>query len=361
MLSLFGEVRIFCYNGYMKNIFIRSKHNPILKPDKDIPFESLKVYNPGVIFDNKQYHMLYRALGGAWVSKIAHAHSEDGEKFIKFREIVLDNGKKQEKNGVEDPRLVQLEGKYYMTYTAYDGETARLFLASSYDLLNWEKHGPMLKSWDAEKAGQFLVPWDKAQNNKIARKKWIKSGAIFSEKIKSNYFMLFGDRNIYLAKSKNILDWNTNSKPFLKPRKGYFDSVHIEMGPPPIKTLSGWLILYHGIDENKVYRLGYVLLDLKNPEKIIYRSKQAIFEPEKTYEISGLVDILPGGFKLMEKMSEDELKQYVNKAKNNHTIPSVIFCNGAVLKDGILRIYYGARDSVICTASCEIRELLKMK
>ena len=71
--------------------------------------------------------------------------------------------------------------------------------------------------------------------------------------------MLFGDRNIYFAESKNILKWKADTKPFLKPRKGYFDSVHIEMGPPPIKTLSSWLVLYHGIDEHKVYRLGYVL------------------------------------------------------------------------------------------------------
>lgn len=342
-------------------MFIRSKLNPILKPDKETPFESVMVYNPGVIFANGKYHMFYRAVGGAWVSKIAYAFSYDGEKFDKLEKIVLDPEKKDEKNGVEDPRIVEISGKYYMTYTAYDGESARLHLASSSNLLDWKKHGLAIKNWDAEKAGQFLVPWDKAQNNKIAKKEWIKAGSIFSEKIKGSYYMLFGDRNIYLAKSKNIIDWKTNSKPFLKPRKGYFDSAHIEMGPPPIKTLSGWLVLYHGIDENKVYRLGYVLLDLKNPEKIIYRSDRAIFEPVESYEISGLVDILPGGFYAMEKMEEEELKQYIKKAKNNHTMPSVVFCNGAVLRDGILRIYYGAGDSVICTASCEIRELLKMK
>jgi predicted GH43/DUF377 family glycosyl hydrolase len=342
-------------------MFIRSKLNPILKPDKDSFFESLKVYNPGVIFNNGQYHLFYRAVGGAWVSKIAHAHSLDGENFVKFNEIVLDNEEKNEKNGVEDPRITQIEGKCYMTYTAYDGECARLSLASAYDFLNWEKHGLMIKNWDARKAGQFLVPWDKVQNNKVAEKEWIKAGGIFSEKIQDNYYMLFGDRNIYFAKSKNIFNWKADLKPFLKPRKGYFDSVHLEMGPPPIKTLSGWLVLYHGIDENKVYRLGYVLLDLKNPQKIIYRSDQPIFEPTEAYEISGLVDILPGGFSAMEKMSEEELKKYVEKAKNNHTMPSVIFCNGAVLRDGILRIYYGAGDSVVCMASCEIRDLLRVK
>ncbi len=342
-------------------MFTRSKLNPILKPDKDVSFEALKVYNPGVIFVNGKYHMFYRAVGGVWVSKIAYAFSYDGEKFDKFDKVVLLPEEKQEKNGVEDSRVVKVEEKYYMTYTAYDGEAARLYLASSSNLLDWKKHGLAIKNWNAQKAGQFLVPWDKAQNNKVAKKEWIKAGGIFSEKIKGSYYMLFGDRNIYLAKSKNIINWKADLKPFLKPRKGYFDSVHVEMGPPPIKTLSGWLILYHGIDENKVYRLGYVLLDLKNPEKIIYRSDRAIFEPEKSYEISGLVDILPGGFSAMGKMEEEELQQYIQKAKNNHTMPSVIFCNGAVLRDGILRIYYGAGDSVICTASCEIRDLLKMK
>jgi len=342
-------------------MFIRSKQNPILKPDKNIPFESVKVYNPGVIFANNKYHMFYRALGGAWVSKIAYAFSYDGENFDKLDKVILSPKGKKEKNGVEDPRILKINGVYYMTYTAYDGESARLFLASSTNLLDWKKYGLMLKNWDGKKAGQFLVPWDKSQNNKIAKKEWAKAGAIFSEEINGKYYMLFGDRNIYLASSKNILKWKANLKPFLKPRKGYFDSVHIEMGPSPIKTLSGWLVLYHGIDENKVYRLGYVLLDLKNPKKIIYRSAKAIFEPKESYEISGLVDILPGGPLAMEKMDKDKLKKYIKKAKNDYTMPSVIFCNGAVLHDGVLRIYYGAGDSVICTAQCEIRDLLKMK
>jgi len=342
-------------------MFIRSKNNPILKPDKNIPFESEAVYNPGVIFDQSNYHLFYRALGQSFVSKIAYAHSNDGENFIKLDEVFLSPDNKKEKNGIEDARVVKINHKYYLTYTAYDGESARLYLASSDDLFTWEKHGAMLKNWNAKKAGQFLVKWDTAQNNKIAEKEWSKAGGIFSEKFGEKYYMLFGDRNLYWAESKNLLKWKAELKPFLKPRKGYFDSVHIEMGPPPIKTLSAWLVIYHGIDENKTYRLGYLLLDLKNPRKILYRTKNPIFEPEEEYEFKGLANIIPGGLKALEKMDEEEKKEYFKKEHKHQFFPKIIFCNGAVLRDGILRIYYGAGDASVCMAQCAIKDLIKKK
>lgn len=114
-----------------------------------------------------------------------------------------------------------------------------------------------------------------------------------------------------------------------------FDSEHVEMGPSPIKTNVGWLVLYHGIDDKMVYRLGYLLLDLNDPTKILFRSNESIFEPSTPYELEGIIDI------------------------TNDDKPKVIFCCGAVLINNILRIYYGAGDSVVCTASTDINNLLK--
>ena len=131
------------------------------------------------------------------------------------------------------------------------------------------------------------------------------------------------------------------------------------MGPPPIKTKKGWLVLYHGINDSHWYKIGFLLLDLKNPRKIIYRSEKPIFGPEKDYEMSGIVDVLPGGLETMQKMSKKELKNFLAKNDTKGTMPKVTFCCGAIVVNDILRIYYGASDSVICTAIANINDLLK--
>lgn len=130
------------------------------------------------------------------------------------------------------------------------------------------------------------------------------------------------------------------------------------MGPPPIKTDAGWLVLYHGIDDKIVYRLGFLILDLNDPSKILYRSEKPIFEPEEPYELSGMVDILPEGLEALEKMSQEELNEFLKTHEQSGKMPQIIFCCGAVVVDGILRIYYGASDSVICTATAKIEDVL---
>lgn len=339
------------------NLFIRSKKNPILKPDKKHSWESRKVYNPGAIYQNGEYHLFYRAVGEDWISRIGYAASFDGECFKKSKRPAIAPRGKLETRGVEDPRLVKIGQKHFLTYTAYDNNSAKLSLATSKDLRRWRKHGPILPHWNLSKAGGFIVSWDKARSKE--RPEWSKAGAIFPEKINSKYWLLFGDSNLWLASSADGIKWRAINQPFLKPRsEKYFDSEHLEMGPPPIKTKHGWLALYHGIDKKITYRLGYLLLDLNNPTKIIKRSGQPIFEPRESYELAGLVDILPGGFAAMERMSERELTIFIKKAKQESRMPKVIFCCGAVLKNNLLRIYYGASDSVICVATAKLDDVL---
>lgn len=302
--------------------------------------------------------MFYRAVGSAWVSKIGYAVSSDGENFRHDKHPILEGEYAIEKNGVEDPRVSKVEDQYFMTYTAYDGKCARLAMAESDDLKTWKKQGEVFPAWEAKKAESFVVEWDQAQNNEVAKKHWNKAGAIFPEKINDKHWMLFGDRNIWLAFSDDMKKWQAIKKPFLRPRPECFDSVHIEMGPPPIITKRGWLVLYHGIDDKRVYRLGFVLLDKENPSKILYRHKGSIFEPEESYEINGLVDIVPGGLRAMETMSKAELNDYILKLKEDHKMPSVVFCPGATLQGDELRIYYGAGDNVIGTAVASLARLL---
>ena len=340
-------------------MFVRSRNNPILKPNKNHSWESRKVYNCGAIYDNKKYHLFYRAVGEDWYSSIGYAVSSDGENFKRFNKSVLSPESELEKRGLEDPRVTKVDNIYYLTFTAYDGITARLNLATSKDLKTWKRQGAVLPNWDFIKAKGFLVDWDEARNNPKTGKDWSKAGGIFPEVIKNNYWMLFGDSNIWLANSQDGIRWQPVWQPFIKPRKSnYFDNIHVEMGPPPIKTREGWLVLYHGINDKIVYRIGFLILDLKNPAKILFRCEKPIFEPEELYEFSGIVDVLPGGFTAMETMNKNELKQYIQKAKDDRTMPNVIFCCGAVVVNDVLRIYYGASDSVICTATAKLDNIL---
>ena len=174
--------------------------------------------------------------------------------------------------------------------------------------------------------------------------------------------MLFGEHRIWFANSNDGIKWSGDQIPFLGPRgENYFDNTFVEMGPPPIKTEKGWFILYHGINNNHWYKIGFLLLDLKNPRKIIYRSEEPIFGSKKDYEMSGIVDVLPGGLTTMQKMSEEELTNFLAENDTKGTMPKVTFCCGAVVIDGLLRIYYGASDSVICTATANVNDILNIK
>lgn len=305
-------------------------------PNQKSAWQSLKVYNTGAIFTKGEYHLFFRAVGKDGISKIGHAFSQDGENFKVDANPLIVPENKFDSKGVEDPRVTRVGKKYFLTLTAYDGRTARQAIYISNDLLEWKNPRLVFKDWHFQNNFSFLVPWDEAYDSSVEDENWSKAGAVFPEKINGKYWMLFGDRNIWLASSRDGDKWKAQNEPFLHPRDAnYFDNIHIEMGPPPLKTKNGWLVLYHGIDQAVSYRLGCVLLDLKNPHKIISRSEKAIFEPTEEYEKKGLVDI----------------------AKDKK--PEIIFCCGAVVNEDILRIYYGASDSVICTATASLSEVLK--
>lgn len=350
----------------MDKLFTRSKLNPILEPNPENWWEDKKLYNPGAIYHNGKYHLFYRAVGSGenWKSSIGYAVSEDGENFQRFNEPLMTGIDGPERRGLEDPRITKIEDLFYMAYAAYDGITPRLSIATSEDLKVWRKRNSALSGWSLEKAGGICTKFDNEGNpfTKSEPTEWSKSGGIFPEKIDGKFCMLFGEYRIWFATSDDGINWTGDQAPFLEPRRGnYFDNTFIEMGPPPIKTEKGWLVLYHGINDSHWYKIGFLLLDLKNPRKIIYRSKEPIFGPEKDYEMSGIVDVLPGGLAAMQKMSEEELINFLAKNDAKGTMPKVTFCCGAVVIGDVLRIYYGASDSVICTATANINEILNIK
>jgi len=348
----------------MENLFIRSKHNPILKPDSGNWWEAKKLYNPGAIYHNNQYHLFYRAVGSGegWKSSIGYAVSNDGENFERFNEPLLTAENEYEKRGLEDPRITKLGDAFHMVYSGYDGITPRLCTATSDDLKIWDKTGPALSGWELEKSGGVRINF---KNGKPVAKpmphEWSKSGGIFQEKINNKYLMMFGKYRIWFAESEDGINWTGENTPFLGPRPGaFFDNTFVEMGPPPIKTDKGWLVLYHGINKKYYYRIGILLLDLGSPKKILYRSEQPIFYPSKPYEISGMVDVIEGGLIKLQSLSEQELKKYLKEQKGKGMMPRVTFCCGATLVKDELRIFYGASDSVICTATANINNILNL-
>lgn len=276
--------------------------NPIITPRGD-GWESKDVFNPAAWTDGSTIFLLYRAEDstgiGEWngTSRIGLATSTDGIHFDRQEDPLIEPTEPWElPGGMEDPRLVKIDSLFYLTYTAYDGETARLALATSPDLKSWKKHG--------------LVFPDSG---------WTKSGAILPHMVNGKYWMYFGDTNIWAAHSEDLIHWTAIEEPVLKPREGYFDSRLVEPGPQPLMTNQGILLLYNGADENLVYNSGQALFDAGDPARLIARSDFSFLQPESRLEKEG-------------------------------QIPNVVFIEGLVRYQNTWYLYYGMGDSGIGVA-----------
>ena len=362
----------FWYHMDMNDFFARSPYNPIIKPDPRHVWEALKVYNPGAIFYDGKYHLFYRAMGHGtdWHSALGYAVSDDGEHFTRFPDPILDRDPNDplELRGLEDPRITRVGDTFYMVYAAYDGKVPRLNVATSQNLKHWQRHGKAFADFDFFKEGGVRVKW--ADGKPIERyepKPGVsgdrsKAGGIFPEQINGKFWMLFNEFRIWLATSDDGIAWNVLPGPFLEPRKGtdLFDNVFVEMGPPPIKIEKGWLVLYHGVNDAMQYQLGVLLLDLVDPTKILFRSNEPIFGPRESYELSGMVDIIPGAMKLIEQDKWQELKHLLIDAERGGFMPQVVFTPAAVVVGDTIRLYYGAGDQSICTATASLNDILSI-
>jgi predicted GH43/DUF377 family glycosyl hydrolase len=217
-------------------------------------------------------------------------------------------------SGCEDPRLTLLEDKVYMCYTAFDGSGPPRVALSCLPLESF-----LEKDWRWEKPVLISPPgYDD------------KDACLFPEKVDGKYliFHRIGD-DIDVAL---VPDLSFTGKQrlgeirWLAPRRGWWDSYKVGIAAPPVKTSRGWLLLYHGVAGDRKYRVGAVLMDLKNPLKIIARTDEPLLEPQADYEKHGQV-------------------------------PDVVFPCGAVLKDGMLFVYYGGADRVCCVATMPVDDI----
>jgi len=286
----------------------RFLQNPILKPKKENAWESNLVFNPAAVYYNGLVHLLYRAVGDDNISRIGYAISDNGFEFFRVDKPVFTPRGILESKGCEDPRLVYLDSRFYMTYTSYSPKGPKVSMASTKNFFQWERYGVVLPDIDD------------------------KDAVLFPEKIKGKYVMfhrpMTPPRSIWIAYSEDLVAWN-DSKMVMAPIEGRWDGVGIGSASPPIKTEKGWLLIYHGVDEDGVYRLGVALFDLKDPSSLISRYSEPIFEPEEDYELHG------------------EVKE-------------IVFATGICEIEETYFIYYGAADKVICGATVEKEALLSL-
>ena len=285
----------------------RYENNPIVFPDGE-GFDASATFNPAAVVKNGRVYLFYRAQE-VWfgTSVIGLAVSDDGLHFTKMEEpVVVPEYSWEIPGGCEDPRIVRVNDTYYMTYTAYDGKTARLALARSKDLIHWEKLGIVFPEWG-----------------------WSKSGAILPVKVNGYYWMYFGDSNVWIARSKDMVHWETDrSWVVLRPRKGYFDSRLVEPGPPPVIVGDKIVLIYNGANDSLAYSVGWAIFSLDDPRRLVARAEEPILTPRTYWERFGQVR-------------------------------NVVFAEGLVHFRGKWFLYYGAADTFVCVATAStLKELL---
>ena len=284
---------------------IRHPSSPILKPNPLNDWEALNVFNCGVVYFNDLFHMFYRAQGVDYVSRIGYAVSADGVHFNRLEQPVLAPQDEWETRGVEDPRITYLagEGRFIMAYTAYSPLGITPMFAASTNLITWRRIGPLIVGEDN------------------------KDHVLFPRQIGGRYVTLHRrPPSIWIAYSDDLKNWD-DFRVVMSPRPGNWDCRRVGAGGVPVETEHGWLVLYHGYDDEFVYRFGACLLDLEDPTQVIARPRECILEPRETWEFKG-------------------------------DVPHAVFSAANPVVDGTVHVYYGGADRVIGLATCALDEIL---
>ena len=259
--------------------------NPILAPQGE-GWESSSVYNPAALVKDGKIVLLYRAHADDIVSHVGLATSNDGFSFERHPEPVLSPSEPYDEFGAEDPRVTEIDGTYYLTYTGWDRKTAQLCLATSTDLFTWTKHGPIFPDFNT------FLPQGNGQDGP-----WSKAGAILPEPIDGRYLMFFGEGSIYHAWSDDLIRWKpcSNDEPLMVPTgPGTFGEFLVEVGPQPIITNNGLILLLHNAavkypDGSVRYSCGQLLVDPADPSTVLAQMTRPWLEPSTYEDTHGLV------------------------------------------------------------------------
>lgn len=305
-------------NENFEEYFKRYKRNPILTPE-NWPYKVGAVFNPGAIKFNDEILLLVRVEDKQGYSHLTIAKSKDGKTNWQINSVPTLKAEQESGEavfGLEDPRIIWLEDRqeYIITCVSFfegvTGEPPGISLISTKDFLEFKR------------LGQQLMPPNK-------------NASLFPETFKGYYALInrpiFGGKaDIWVSFSRDLNFWGKD-RVLIPARDRAWDSDRVGLGPPPVKTQDGWLIIYHGARNTasgSIYRVGLALLDLETL-KVIRRSKDWVLGPKESYERVGDVD-------------------------------DVVFPCGAVIdeKTNELLVYYGAADSVIALATANLNDIL---
>lgn len=242
------------------------------------------------------------------ISYLRIARSTDGIHFTVDDKPLVYPSDELEVFGVEDPRITEIDGVYYIYFSAVSPAGIGEMMVKTTDFKN------------VERCGMIFAP----ENKDVV---------IFPEKIQGKYYALHrptpkatGNPEIWIAESDNLIYWGKH-RHLMGIRRNMWDSQKIGSGAVPFRTEKGWLELYHGVDYNDVYGIGAVLFDINDPCRILARSSEPVMKPEMEYEINGFFG-------------------------------NVVFSCGAVADGDIIKLYYGVSDTSMAYAELSINEIL---
>lgn len=314
----------------------RYEGNPILKP-RGYDWESVAVFNPAAIYyKDGKIHLLYRAVADyqGYVSRLGHAVFDEQLNLVeRSAEPWFGPDIKLWENSIEDARLTEIDHELYMTYVITPtpappgGVRIRLGIPKRQEAITRIALARIDDDFrDFTRLGP-ITPYEANERDTV----------LFSERIGGKYAALHRPSNWvgpeYGTELPGIwfayLDINggmSEHRLVMEPREEW-ESYKIGPGAPPVRTERGWLLIYHGVDKDRVYRAGAALLDLEEPWKVIARTRDPILEPKEDYERGG-------------------------------DVPNVVFPEGAVVIGDELLVFYGAADKVCCAASIDLNRFI---
>ncbi len=331
----------------------RAEENPVLSPNRDIMWESKAVFNPGATLKDDKVYLLYRAIGeyDTYISRIGLATSSDGVHFEREnKNPVIEPQDNYDRWACEDPRITQVGDIFYITYVALSQRireggkptyeiihnlNSQTALVTIKDFVKFQRHG-IITPQNSDNRDVVIFP-EKIDGKFVILhrphrwcKNWFKNPQ--SEKIKVDIPVPHEDLPqrpaTWISSSRDLKNWSDHK---LLIRSTHELDEKTGAGAPPIKTDKGWLLIYHHVEKNRkgeiVYTAKAILLDLKNPSKIIAKIPYAILELKEKYEVSGDVD-------------------------------NVVFPTGALVKDGELFVYYGVADKNCGLATIKLDEII---
>ena len=319
----------------------------------NVRWECADTFNPAAVVKDGKVCVLYRAEDdpnagiGKRTSRIGLVESQDGLSVdyrspspVMFPDQSSVSQEYEWPGGTEDPRIVEAEVDgaplYVMTYTSWNRKTARLSVATSRDLRTWAHHGPCFRTAYDGKFANLAC-----KSGSIVTE--IRDGRLQAAKVMVNgeekYFMYWGEYWVCGATSSDLITWtpvvdsNTELLYLAKPRKGFFDSMLTECGPPAVMTADGIILIYNGKNASgsggdacyaaNTYAAGQMLFSRDNPLQLIDHLDKPFFRPIADFERSG---------------------QYA---------AGTVFTEGLVWHEGKWFLYYGCADSFVGVAVCD--------